>query len=244
MNIDRSLVARAFAKAGEEPITETEWNDNESNRVRVVKEFYLAVILDALASYDWTSQKKRAQLELVDPEWEENLTTWTFMYMLPADCAKCVSVNDGQDYVVEGAYIYSNEENATLLYITNHFTGKYVFKEVENPVADDITSYYVLNTDGGYEKAETFSDEETYYIIDQQDYNFYGDIKFDAPLESFIESKLAANIALKLTGDKEKYQMLFNEASIVGNNAQKKSAEMARNRSKGNPTWISQLGLK
>ena len=57
MNIDRDLVARAFTKAGEEPITDAEWSDAESSRVRVVKEFYLATLLEALSSYDWTSQK-------------------------------------------------------------------------------------------------------------------------------------------------------------------------------------------
>ena len=68
MYIDRNIVARAFAKAGEEPITEEEWSDATSTRVRLVKEFYLATLLDALASYDWTSQKKRARLTPYDPE--------------------------------------------------------------------------------------------------------------------------------------------------------------------------------
>ena len=68
MNIDRNLVARAFIKAGEEPITEAEWSDAESSRVRIVKECYLATILESLSSYDWTSQKKRARLTPLDPE--------------------------------------------------------------------------------------------------------------------------------------------------------------------------------
>ena len=42
MNIDRSLVARALVKAGEEPITDAEWNEGSSSRVRIVKEFYHA----------------------------------------------------------------------------------------------------------------------------------------------------------------------------------------------------------
>ena len=97
MFIDRDIVARAFAKAGEEPINDTEWNDATSNRVRLVKEFYLATLLEALASYDWTSQKKRVKLEVLDPESEEaeeNYTNYSYMYPLPADCAKVVSVNE------------------------------------------------------------------------------------------------------------------------------------------------------
>ncbi|MBO7712211.1 MAG: hypothetical protein J6S85_01750 [Methanobrevibacter sp.] len=280
MNIDRKLVARAFSKAGEEPITESEWEEGNSSRVRVVKDFYLATIQEALSSYDWTSQKKRAKLELLYKEVEEpkeqelykyyiyegndnyvkaeewnatetyyvvnndnNYTKYAFMYLLPADCAKVVSVNDGADYEIEGAYIYTNEIDATLLYIQNYFTGKYEYEEVENPEEENIDNYYIKNGTL-YEKATAFSIEETYYTIIEQDYFFYGDIKLDPQLSAYIECLLAARIALKLTGDMNKYQMLYNEAAIIGNNAQKKSAEMARNRSKGNTTWIKQLGLE
>ena len=112
MNIDRDLVARAFTKAGEEPITDTEWSDADSSRVRVVKEFYLATLLEALSSYDWTSQKKRARLTPLTPEdldsedAEENLTGFMFMYALPMDCAKVIAVDDGEPYIVEGGFLF------------------------------------------------------------------------------------------------------------------------------------------
>lgn len=244
MNIDRKLVARAFSKAGEEPITDTEWEEGTSNRVRVVKDFYLAVLLEALSSYDWTSQKKRARLETVDDESEENFTDFSFMYILPADCAKCVSLNDGAEYEVEGGFLYTNEADAVLLYIKNYFTGNYVYEEVSDPVEADLDKYYIKDAEGNYEKATLWDVTATYYVIVKEDYDFYSDPELDPQLSAFCECSLAASIALKLTGDTQKYQMLYNEALYIGNNAQKKSAEMARNRSKGNPTWISQLGLE
>ena len=246
MFIDRDIVARAFAKAGEEPINDTEWNDATSNRVRLVKEFYLATLLEALASYDWTSQKKRVKLEVLDPESEEaeeNYTNYSYMYPLPADCAKVVSVNEDKPYVVEGAFLFCDEEDATLLYIKNYWTGRYEFKEVEEPDPDDIDKYYVKDEEGNYEKAESYVMGTTYYVIVEHDYNFYDQPKLDPSLSAYFECKLAANIALKLTGGTDKYQMLYNEAQIIANTAQKKSAEQARNRTKGNEWWTTQLGL-
>ena len=49
MNIDKELCARAMDKAGEEPITQTEWEEGNSTRVRLIKDVYLSSILEALA---------------------------------------------------------------------------------------------------------------------------------------------------------------------------------------------------
>ena len=246
MNIDRVLVARAFVKAGEEPITDAEWTEGTSNRVRVVQEFYLATILDALSSYNWTSQKKRARLTALAPEdedTEENLTGYAYMFLLPADCAKVVAINDGDPYIVEGGYIFCDMEEPVLLYIRNYFTGKYVYEEVEEPVEADLDKYYIKDSEGNYEKAEAWSTLLTYYIRVEEDYNFYSQPTFDPELSSYIECRLAASIALKLTAGTDKYQMLFNEARLIADGAMKRSAEQARNRAKGNKWWTDQLGL-
>lgn len=246
MNIDRSLVARAFAKAGEEPITDAEWEEGTSSRVRIVQESYLATILDTLSSYNWTSQKKRARLTPLEPDdeyAEENLTGYAYMFLLPADCGKVVAINDGDPYIVEGGYIFCDMENPVLLYIRNYFTGRYVYEEVANPTPDDIDKYYIKDSEGNYEKAVTYVIGTTYYIRIEEDYNFYSQPSFDPELSSYIECKLAASIALKLTGSTDKYQMLFNEARLIADGAMKRSAEQARNKTKGNPWWTDQLGL-
>lgn len=296
MNIDRDLVARAFTKAGEEPITETEWSDAESSRVRVVKEFYLATLLEALSSYDWTSQKKRARLTPIDNfEYEEiltpkeadldkyyeyvydqymgkyyykkaktftpgttyyvkidnNLTGYAYMFPLPMDCAKVISVDDGQPYIVEGGFLFCDFESIVILYVKNYFTGKYIYEdfyeEVVEPDPEKIDEYYIKNDDGEYEKAESYVMGTTYYIktqiIVEEDYNFYGQPQLDPELSAYVECKLAAAIALKLTGGTDKYQMLYNEARLIADGAMKRSAEQAKNKHKGNKWWTDQLGL-
>lgn len=273
-------------KAGEEPITETEWSDNESNRVRITKEFYLATLLEALASYDWTSQKKRARLIPMDNyEYEEvlspkqsdivkyyvydseddkyykaenydpsetyylqievNLTGYAFMYTLPADCAKVISVNDDKPYVVEGAFLFTDEENAILFYVRNYWTGRYEYEPVAAKQESDLDKYWIKNEDGTYSKATIWDPDPTvvYYVIVEHDYNFYDQPKLDPTLSAYFECKLAASLALKLTGGTDKYQLLYNEAQLIANNAMKKSAEQARNKTKGNEWWTTQLGL-
>lgn len=242
MNIDKNIVARAFAKAGEEPITESEWEEGTSNRVRVTKDFYLATILQALSSYDWTSQKKRARLEVIDIDTEENLTTYNFMYALPADCAKVVGLVGNDSYIVEGGFLYTDTADAVIIYITNYFTGKRLYEVVAHPVEEDLEKYYYLEDDV-YVKADEWNAQQIYYTLIEEDYNFYAQPEFDPQLSSYIECELAASVVLKLTGDTQKYQMLFNEAQIIANNAQKKSAEMAQNKTKGNRWWIEDLGL-
>ena len=246
MNIDRNIVARALMKAGEEPITAEEWDDAESNRVRIIKEFYLAILLESLASYDWTSQKKRVRLEVLDPEAEEaeeNYTNYTFMYPLPADCVKVVSVNNDKPYIVEGAFLFTDEADAILLYIKNYWTGRYEYEVVKGPIESDLSKYWIKDAEGDYVRATTWDETQTYYVIVEQDYNFYAQPKLDPTLSAYFECKLAASLALKLTGGPDKYQMLYNEAQLILNNAQKKSAEQARNKSKGNPWWTDELGL-
>ena len=250
MNIDRDLVARAFAKAGEEPITDTEWQDAESSRVRVTKEFYLATVLEALSSYNWTSQKKRVRMtpiteEELNDDGEENLTGYAFMYALPADCAKVIAINDTEPYVVEGGFLFCNVENAVILYVRNYFTGKYIYQQVAEPVADDVDKYYYKDENGDYVKETVFDMTKTYYVIVEEDYNFYGqpDFSKDPELSAYIECKLAAGIALKLTGGTDKYQMLYNEARLIADGAMKRSAEQAQNRTKGNKWWTDELGL-
>lgn len=257
MNIDRSLVARAFIKAGEEPINDTEWSDAESSRVRAIKECYLATLLEALSSYNWTSQKKRARLTPYDPEesddeeTEENLTGYAYMFPLPKDCAKVISVDDGEPYIVEGGFLFCDKESIVILYVRNYFTGTYkyedFYEEVENPDPEKIDEYYIKNDDGEYVKAESYVMGTTYYtkeqVIVEEDYNFYGQPVLDPELSAYIECKLAAEIALKLTGETDKYQMLYNEARLIADGAMKRSAEQAKNKHKGNKWWTDQLGL-
>lgn len=245
MNIDKELCARAMDKAGEEPITQTEWEEGNSTRVRLIKDVYLSSILEALAGTDWTCQKVRKRLSLSE---EENLTEYDFCYELPKDCAKPCALSDDGEYLVEGEKLYTDTENAVLIYVTNNFTGKFVFMPA-NPqpsTTEEVKTgnYYVYDDiQKDYVKAESFEEEIVYYVQDPQDYEGYDDFNFDPLLTEYIECLIAQKIVMKITGDMNKYQLLYNEARLMENRAIKASVAHGHNKDKGNPYWADILGL-
>lgn len=245
MNINRQIVNRAMDKAGEEPILEEEWNNNTSVRVRLVKDYYLATILETLANTEWTSRKKREPLveDTAGLNWSEN----AYKYFLPIDCAKPISLQNNADYIVEGNYLLTDKENAILTYVSNAYTGerKWAVAEVQ-PTQETWESmkyaYYDEETEK-YVDAENYVEGKTYYLPVDEDYPLYDDIDFDPLLSEYIETRLASKMVLKLTGNKELYQLLYNEAILMEKRAVNVSQAHGYNKAKGSEYWGKTLGL-
>lgn len=245
MNIDKKLCARAMDKAGEEPITQEEWEEGTSTRVRLIKDVYLASILEALAGTEWTCQKVRARLVLSE---KENLTSYRYAYNLPADCAKPCALTNDEVYLVEGRTLYTNTENAILVYVSNNYTGKFIFKPAEaQPTTEEeleAGDYYIYDeNEDDYVRAQVYAEGIVYYVQDPQDYEGYTDFNFDPLLTEYIECLIAQKIVLKITGDMNKYQLLYNEARLMENRAVKASIAHGHNKDRGNPYWGDVLGL-
>lgn len=245
MNIDRELCARAMDKAGEEPITQAEWEEGTSTRVRLIKDVYLTSILEALAGTEWTCQKVRARLTEAEIE---NLSGYSYAYNLPVDCAKPCALSNDDIYLVEGNILYTNTKNAILVYITNNYTGKLMYHPANPQPEDeeDIESgdYYVWSTEAqDYVVATEYEAGIVYYVVDPQDYEGYTDFNFDPLLTEYIECLIAQKIVLKITGDMNKYQLLYNEARLMENRAIKASVAHGHNKDRGNPYWGDVLGL-
>jgi hypothetical protein len=148
MNLKRDLIDRALAKAGQNPLTDEDIK-NVSLNYETVKLFYLSTMLETLSSTDWTEAKTRKKL--VEAE-EENLTNYGFKYLLPVDCAKPLQVQDNDLFIIEGKYLYTNRENAILLYITN---GR-IEKEEDFLIEEDFPDYQNLQYgDAFWEYIET-----------------------------------------------------------------------------------------
>lgn len=247
MNIDKKLVARAMDKAGEEPITTAEWEEGTGTRVRLIKDVYLNTILEALAGTDWTSQKKRARLVLSE---EENLTDYTYAYTLPKDCAKPSALRNEGVYLVEGNILYTDTPDAVLIYISNNYTGQYkhlYFVADPQPASQEEleAGIYFIQQDEEYKPATEYDENLVYFesTLVEEDYPGYDDFNFDPLLSEYIETTLAQKIVLKLTGDTNKYQLLYGEARIMENKAIKASVAHGHNKDKGNPYWGDTLGL-
>lgn len=244
MNISEEIVARAYDKAGEEPLTETELSNKSSTRWRVIKDYYLATILETLSQTEWTCLITRAELEESDID---NYTDYTYVYTLPIDCAKPISLASEAEYIVEGNILYTDDSAAVLVYVTNGYTGQTVYKlPDEQPTEDTFSAgeYYTYDEDTDtYTLADTYDADTTYYVVDEQDYEGYNDLEFDPLLSQYIETMLAAKICLKLTGKEQLYQLLYNEAMLMENRAAKATKAYRYNKENGSKRWSEILGL-
>lgn len=242
MNVNRDIANRALAKAGQEPLVDDDITKNTA-RWRTIKGFYLATILETLSHASWTSQKKRASLNLYEGD---NLSDYAYCYRLPIDCAKPEEISNKTEFITEGNLLYTDEQDATLLYISSGYVGQRYQLPESQPTQESFEEgvYYTYDDETEtYSSATTFDENETYYIFSTDDYPAYEELNLDPMLSQFIETRLASKIVLKITGDEKLYQLLYNEALLIEQKAINTSYMHARSKAQGNVFWAEQLGL-
>lgn len=219
MRIDRELVNRALLKAGQTTLTEDDITNN-SEAWKTVKEFYLSTMLETLSRTPWTSAKRRVRLTKLEDT--ENFSPYENMFRLPADCARALKLNNGRQFIVEGDYLYSDEGQPVLLYITN---GK------QEPVVKEF-----LPTEDE-EPAEPKDTTEE----DQEDIPGYDNVPYDPNFWEYVETRIASKIVLKITGDTNLYNMLMGEASLIENAATKASKAAGKSKPNGQTYWTDEI---
>lgn len=215
MNINKELVNRALEAAGQEQLNEEEI-ENNSARWRLIKDNYLAVILTTLSKTSWACATTRRQL--VEDEETENQTEYGYKYFLPVDCAKAEALSDNSEYIIEGNYLYTNTPEAVLVFVSN---GK-----IESDIESRSPEY-----------------EQPPIIETPEDYPGYAEPNLDDKLKEYIELQLAAKIALKITGDKQTFQLLYSQAVVIEDNVRKASLEHAHSKEQGEEWWGDRIGL-
>lgn len=244
MNYNKEIINRALEKAGQESLTEADI-EKDSTRWRLIKSLYLPTLLETLSKTTWTSQTKRAPLTLSE---ETNYTTYEYMYNLPHDCAKPEQICNDEEYMVEGNYLYTDKEDAVLVYITNGKTEIPVnLVESKEEITDenfDDNPLYIKDEEDNYILATSFEEGETYYKS-YDDYPHFKEIDFEADpmLALYIETRLAAKITLKITGNTQIYQMLFAESLEAEQNAIKTTQTHSHSKENGNKYWWEQAGI-
>jgi hypothetical protein len=127
MNIDTLLANRILLDIGEEILTDGDV-EQETLKWRILKEYYLATVINAISSIPWTNGKRRIALEKIDTVFSNevnpdnrivNYSPYRFMYKLPADCARPLEIQGDYFYVIENGYLLTDRENAALLYVSN-----------------------------------------------------------------------------------------------------------------------------
>lgn len=269
MNINLIIANRALEKAGQETLEQSDI-ENESVKYRLIKNNYLKTILETLSNTEWTSQKKRKRLTVSE---QENLTNYAYMYDLPIDCAKPEALLNDSEYIIEGKYLYTDTEDAILMYISNEKREiKTTSLELKNATESEggvfEYEYYlpsdivkaiklvngeltiednILTTDVEDAELVYISDgeevTESHGTIKDEDYPEYGDFNFDPLLEEYIETRLASKIVLKITGETGLYQLLYAESQLMEKRAIKATLDHSKSKTQGNVWWEQELGL-
>ena len=283
MEMDEGIVTRALMKAGQEPFTDEDKEKN-STRYRAIKGFYLSTIEETLVTTEWTSQKTRKKLSRAEIE---NYSRYKNVYVLPVDCAKAEELLDKQEFIIEGRFLYTDSEDAVLMYVSNHKHNFYHFEIDEdgnlwavNEKDGDITKHFKLvsttkereynatTKQYKYEIGDLLALEEADSEPTEADRLFKGEnradgsiaIKYASPYEDeyqadynnitddpllaqYIETRLASKIALKITGNMQLYQGLYNEALIIEAKAVEVTLIHSKSRRQGVDWWSDRLGL-
>lgn len=269
MNINLIIANRALEKAGQETLEQSDI-ENESVKYRLIKNNYLKTILETLSNTEWTSQKKRKRLTVSE---QENLTNYAYMYDLPTDCAKPEALLNDGEYIIEGTYLYTDTEDAILMYISNErreikttslelknateieggvFEYEYylpsdIVKAIKLVNGELTIEDNILTTDVKNAELVYISDgeevTESHGTIKDEDYPEYGDFNFDPLLEEYIETRLASKIVLKITGETGLYQLLYAESQLMEKRAIKATLDHSKSKTQGNVWWEQELGL-
>jgi hypothetical protein len=247
MKIDMSLANRALARIGADPLTHSD-RSGETLRWRTLKEYYLQTFLEALSEVDWTGGRKRKKLRLSGVPHER--TGHSFVYDLPADCARPLELQDNAYFVIEDRFLCTDQNRAELLYITN---GKLL----------PPTSWVSSGRPGNVLEAEYLSAGRPWDVSentlragrpgdvpadplpgrDYEDYPDYRPPRYEPKLYEYLEHVLAAKLCMLLTKSLDLHNRLLQEAMIIRQAAVTASMGASAAKLKPQKWWKEELGL-
>jgi len=250
MNMNLELINRALFAIGQAPITKADINaDNTS--YEICKSYYLSTFLEALSEVEWVGGRKRDRLVRTGRPVIKN-EKYLYSYDVPYDCAKPIELQDNEYFIVEDRLILTDDPEAELLYVSN---GKalrpiaVVTMELgENPgneyltagqpwTVPDITLYPGKPSDIN---AEGELPEDPAPVSDYPDYIA---LDYEPKFFEYIEKKLAAKLAVKLSEQPKLHMQLLQEALLVKQEAIDASRSSKAAKIKEDPWWSDELGL-
>jgi len=254
MNLDFALANRALRNLGMAPLDPENGRRVNSEEWRTARDYYLATMLEALARAEWTGAKRRRELTPAKMPHKKN-RDFAFAYDLPIDCAKPVEL-DGQGYYeVEAQLLYTDENPARLLYITN---GK---RLIDQPVISGggasrrPTPDYITGGDARRGRRLEWGDNivsgggaNRPNVIPPppeaaEDFPEYRELSLEPNFYLYWECLLTYKYALRLTGQPQLADSYMAKAMAIGRDAELVSISGSAARVKAPDTWQEELGL-
>jgi hypothetical protein len=260
MNVDLQIVNRALQNIGNAPISLQDKQANNSAWV-TARDYYLSTLLESLAEIAWTSAMRRRVLEPNRQPKKAN-RSYRFVYDMPIDCAKPISLQDDDYFVVEGAFLYTDNPRAKLLYITNG--RRLIDQAIVNGgnARRSLTSDYFTGGDARrndrYEWGDNFlsggNASRPFATAAQplpspppeafEDFPDYRELHLEAQFYIYFEKMLSSKYALKLTDKPDLHMAYYQEALAVGKNSAQASKSQSAAKRRAPKLWAEELGLR
>jgi hypothetical protein len=265
MNMNTGLINRALLATGQTPLTDEDAREKNS-AYGLCRAFYISTFLEALSELEWVGGRKRAELVRTGrPVIKDR--RYKYVYDLPYDCAKPIELQDNEFFIVEDRLLYREvkepapmetltplPETAELLYVSN---GK-----VLRPAAviscgkpgDAHDVEYLTAGPPGTEPDEIVyngipqditdgPDELPDDPVPESDYPDYAALDYEHKFYEYVEKRLAAKFAMKLSDQPQLHAQLLQEALLVKQEAVDSSRSARSAKLKENKWWGDRLGL-
>jgi hypothetical protein len=176
------------------------------------------------------------------------------MYDLPLDCAKPLELQENAYFVIEGRYLYTNQDRAELVYVSNgrgivpavKISGGGSRTAYEHPYLHGGMSYTrprVIIHGGGSREADYTKRAEAIAARLAEDFPAYQKIVTEPKFWQYVEKALAAKYAMKLADRPELHRLLLEEAMMVKEEAIAVSRSSVAAKKNGDDWWADRLGL-
>jgi hypothetical protein len=251
MNIDWNLVNRAMLLVGQFSLTAADLAGKNPTAM-MVKGFYLPTLLEALSEVPWLSGRKRAYIMRSGVSHVRN-TAFSFTYDMPFDCARPIELRDRAYFVTEDRFIYTGQEHAELLYVTN---GKILrtIAAIQPGRPGDVMDMEYLSAGSPGDRAEA---EAVFYPgkpadignsvpsdpVSPDDYPDYRMPRYEHKFYQYVETLLAAKCAAQLSEQGDLVARLLQQAYLVKEEAVTSSLSAAAGARKPAKWWAEQLGI-
>jgi len=250
MNMNIDIVNRALFATGQDLLTGNDISA-KNDGYNLCKAYYITTFLEALSEVEWVGGRKRDKPVRTGKPVERD-RKYRFAYDMPFDCARPIELQNNEYFIVEDRLILTDAPDAELLYVSN---GKKLrpVAAASAPRPGDIPEHeYFTAGPPGTEPDITLypgtpadiEDELPDDPVSDEDYPDYIALDYEPKFFEYIEKRLAAKFAMKLSDQPQLHAQMLQEAMLIKQEAVVASRAGRAAKVKEKPWWGQELGLE
>jgi len=250
MNMNIDIVNRALLDTGQDLLTASDIA-KKNDAYELCKSYYITTFLEALSEVEWVGGRKREKLVRTGKPAVRD-RQYRFAYDMPFDCAKPIELQNNDYFIVEDRLILTDAPEAELLYVSNGKVLRPITLASAGKPGDIPEHEYFTAGPPGTEPDYTLYPGTPADIMDElpkdpepdSDYPDYAALEYEAKFFEYIEKKLAARFAMKLSEQPKLHVQLLQEAMLIKQEAVSASRASRAAKVKENKWWADELGLE